>query len=287
MQNWDDLKYCLALDEYRTMTAAAKSLGTNIATVSRRIERLTEEAGQPLFIRQNCHWIATNLGRELSTVARRIEDRIQAAELSSATLQNKQKLHITAPQFVIEACLLPEADQILTMYPELEIKLASSQASLAFGETDLILSYSKPDEGRIFRCRIGHQFCRFYSATRFSNNVQGWIEVDNENETESQNPNRAGPLSHSPRLSVSSLLNAYQLIQTMPLLAYLPCSFAESKPDLMAFEPFEKKRNEIWVSYHYTRKNDPVLKLAREWIEGSLINKELKMNQVNYSAEMS
>ena len=55
MQNWDDLKYCLALDEFRTMTAAAKALGTNTATVSRRIERLTEEAGQPLFIRQNCH----------------------------------------------------------------------------------------------------------------------------------------------------------------------------------------------------------------------------------------
>lgn len=43
MQNWDDLKYCLALDEFRTMTAAAKALGTNTATVSRRIERLTEE----------------------------------------------------------------------------------------------------------------------------------------------------------------------------------------------------------------------------------------------------
>ena len=50
VQNWDDLKYCLALDEFRTMTAAAKALGTNTATVSRHLERLTEEAGQPLFI---------------------------------------------------------------------------------------------------------------------------------------------------------------------------------------------------------------------------------------------
>ena len=50
MQNWDDLKFCLALERYQTMTAAARALGTNTAaTVSRRIDRLTEEAGEPLF----------------------------------------------------------------------------------------------------------------------------------------------------------------------------------------------------------------------------------------------
>ena len=138
MQNWDDLKYCLALDEFRTMTAAAKALGTNTATVSRRLERLTEEAGQPLFIRQNSRWSATNLGRELSAVARRVEEQLQAAELNASTSQDNHKLPITAPQFIIEACLLPKADQLLTTYPLLEMKLASSQASLAFGETDLI-----------------------------------------------------------------------------------------------------------------------------------------------------
>ena len=31
MQDWDDLKYCLALDKFRTMTAAAKALGTTTA----------------------------------------------------------------------------------------------------------------------------------------------------------------------------------------------------------------------------------------------------------------
>ena len=48
MQNWHDSKFCLALERYQTMTAAARALGTNTATVSRRIERLTEEAGELL-----------------------------------------------------------------------------------------------------------------------------------------------------------------------------------------------------------------------------------------------
>jgi len=285
MQNWNDLKYCFALDEFRTMTAAAKALGTNTATVSRRIERLTEEAGQPLFIRQNCHWAATNLGRELSAVARRIEEQLQAAEINASTSEDNHKLHITAPQFVIEACLLPEADQLLVTYPQLEMKLASSQASLAFGETDLILSYSKPEEGRIFRFRIGHQTCGFYHATRFSNNLQGWIDVDDDTGPNLAVKDWIEPFNQSPRLTVCSLINAYQLIRTMPLLAYLPCRFAQSKPDLTPFEPAGKNQNEIWASYHYTRKKDPLLKLARDWIENSLMAKSLQSDPARQISE--
>jgi len=284
MQNWDDLKYCLALDEFRTMTAAAKALGTNTATVSRRIERLTEEAGQPLFTRQNCQWMATTLGQELSAVARRIEERLHAAEINASILEDNYKLHITAPQFIIEACLLPEADQLLTTYPQMEMKLASTHASLAFGETDLILSFSKPEEGRIFRFRIGQLRCGFYHAARFNSNLQGWINVDSETGPHLKLEDGIAPLNQSPRLTVSNLLNAHQLIRTMPLLAYLPCSFADSKPDLMLFEPAGKNQNEIWASYHYTRKKDPVLKLARDWIESSLMDKPPRIDQANHMA---
>ena len=79
MQNWDDLKFCLALERYQTMTAAARAVGTNTATVSRRIDRLTEEAGEPLFLRDNTQWRATDMGRELAQIALRIEDRISRA----------------------------------------------------------------------------------------------------------------------------------------------------------------------------------------------------------------
>ena len=46
-------KFCLALERYQTTTAAARALGTNTATVSRRIDRLTEAADEPIFLRDN------------------------------------------------------------------------------------------------------------------------------------------------------------------------------------------------------------------------------------------
>ena len=116
--------------------------------------------------------------------------------------QKNYKLHITAPQTIIEACLLPEADKLLITYPQLEMKLASTHASLAFGETDLILSFLKPEEGRIFRFRIGHQICGFYHAARFKNNLQGWVDVDSETGPRPKLQSNVGPLNQSPRLTV-------------------------------------------------------------------------------------
>ncbi|MEY8881037.1 LysR family transcriptional regulator [Donghicola sp. XS_ASV15] len=39
MENWNDLRICLALHRYGTMSAAASVIGANVATVSRRIHK--------------------------------------------------------------------------------------------------------------------------------------------------------------------------------------------------------------------------------------------------------
>ena len=59
MQHWDDLRFCLALYRHGTMSAAAMALGTNIATVSRRIDRLTQAMGETLFLKQDRAWVPT------------------------------------------------------------------------------------------------------------------------------------------------------------------------------------------------------------------------------------
>ena len=51
MLNWDDLKFCLALDRHGSMINAGKSLYANVATVSRRLERVTKDFGETLFVR--------------------------------------------------------------------------------------------------------------------------------------------------------------------------------------------------------------------------------------------
>ena len=50
MKNWDDLRYLIAVHKTGSMSAAARLLDTNPATVSRRLARLGETLGCDLFI---------------------------------------------------------------------------------------------------------------------------------------------------------------------------------------------------------------------------------------------
>ena len=50
-ENWDDMRYVLAVADHGTVSAAARSLGVNHATVLRRIAAFEERYGAPVFRR--------------------------------------------------------------------------------------------------------------------------------------------------------------------------------------------------------------------------------------------
>jgi DNA-binding transcriptional LysR family regulator len=115
------------------MTAAARALGTNTATVSRRIDRLTEEAGEPLFLRDNTQWRATDMGRELAQIALRIEDRISRAATETMEQQKTQILRINANEATLNAQLAQNTASFSENYHDLNLTLSCRQASLAYG----------------------------------------------------------------------------------------------------------------------------------------------------------
>lgn len=133
------------------MTAAARAVGTNTATVSRRIDRLSEEAGEPLFLRDNTQWRATDMGRELAQIAVRIEDRISRAATETMEQQKTQILRIKANEATLNAQVVQNIASFPQNYHNLNLTLSSRQASLAYGETDIILTHVAPTEGRIIR----------------------------------------------------------------------------------------------------------------------------------------
>ena len=52
-QNWDDLRYSLAVARTGTLSAAAEQLGTDYTTVARHIEALEDDLNSRLFHKSN------------------------------------------------------------------------------------------------------------------------------------------------------------------------------------------------------------------------------------------
>ena len=65
-QNWDDLRYFLAVARSGTLSAAAKLLGTEHSTVARHIQALEDELNNRLFHKSNSGYGVDRLGRTAS-----------------------------------------------------------------------------------------------------------------------------------------------------------------------------------------------------------------------------
>jgi DNA-binding transcriptional LysR family regulator len=122
--NWDDLRFLLAVARAGTLSGAARSLGVNHTTVSRRIQALEEHVGVRLFERLSSGWATTEAGEDMLDSARRVEEEMAAADRrvlgQDARLSGTVRVAITdvmAVAFMAEFAAFSEA------HPGIELEL--------------------------------------------------------------------------------------------------------------------------------------------------------------------
>lgn len=71
--NWDDVRTFLALARNSKLSSAAKLLGINATTLSRRIARLGHSSNATLFEMHSGEWLLTEAGEKLLALAERAE----------------------------------------------------------------------------------------------------------------------------------------------------------------------------------------------------------------------
>lgn len=152
--DWNDLQFCLAVARDGTVSAAAKRLGVDHATIIRRIDRLERDIGAKLFARRKTGYELTDAGRRAATMAELIELQIRGgqAEISGGAARLAGAVRIGAPDgfgsFFLAARLGPLADK----HPDLQLELVATARlfSLSKREADIAISLALPREGRIF-----------------------------------------------------------------------------------------------------------------------------------------
>ena len=109
-QNWDDLRYFLAVARTGTLSAAAKQLGTEHTTVARHIQALEDELSSRLFHKSNSGYGLTDAGERLLAGAEGIESAYVSAK-AAASSEGRPiigTVHIGAPA----ACDVPIDSEI-------------------------------------------------------------------------------------------------------------------------------------------------------------------------------
>ncbi|TNF18870.1 MAG: LysR family transcriptional regulator [Rhodobacteraceae bacterium] len=153
MDSWDDIRIFLAVARQDSLSAAGRSLRIDPATVGRRIARLEQAVGQPLFAKSPQGYALTDAGQRLLPHAERAELATQdAAEaLAGGAGQLTGQIRIGAPDGCANFILPRVCAAMARDNPELEIQILSQPrvVNLSKREADLAISVSRPTAGRL------------------------------------------------------------------------------------------------------------------------------------------
>ncbi len=146
-----DLKTFLHLAESRHFGRSARAMHVSPSTLSRQIQRLEEDLGQPLFVRDNRTVTLTEAGEELRTFAQ--QTLLQYQQLRHVIDQQgpslSGELHIFCSVTAAYSHLPPILDRFRAAHPSVEIKLSTGDAADAMekvvtGEADPAIA-GKPE----------------------------------------------------------------------------------------------------------------------------------------------
>lgn len=159
MDRLESMSVLVAAVEAGSLSAAARRLGTPLATVSRKVSELEAHLKTRLLNRSSRKLTLTDAGRSYVAACKRILEDVSDAERSASGEYSAPKgdLVITAPIVFGRLHVLPVAMEFLKAYPEVDIRimLADRVVNLLEDHVDLAVRISELPDSSLLATRIG------------------------------------------------------------------------------------------------------------------------------------
>lgn len=151
MENWDDIRVFLAVARAESLTGAGRALRLDPATVGRRIARLEDRQGAPLFAKSPQGYALTEAGLRLLDHARAAEEALRRAEGERGATGLSGQVRIGAPDGCASFLLPQVCAAIRADNPGLELQVLALPrvVNLSRREADMAITVSRPGAGRL------------------------------------------------------------------------------------------------------------------------------------------
>lgn len=150
--DWNDLRYVLAVARGGTLAAAAKALGVDDSTVSRRVARLEALLSARLFERAGDGRLRpTPAGAATVERAERMELEVEGLRdsVTGADTACAGTVRLTSVPLLVNRLLVPALPGLLERHPALRLEMVAdpSDLSLRRREADMALRLARPRSG--------------------------------------------------------------------------------------------------------------------------------------------
>lgn len=281
--NWNDLRYVLAIGRHQRLAGAARVLGVDDTTVSRRLGAIQTAMGQRLYQRlADGRLELTEAGRAAAAIAERMEadiDTLDRGRTDGHTASGVVRL--TSVPVIVNRVLAPAVGGLLDRYPDLRVEMISDwrDLSLARRETDMALRLARPKVGGmgVKARRVGRlRFASYAAATQPERAASSlpWITYD---ESMAHLPQALWMQTAIKReagaaaaLKITDVEAAWEAVASGHGRSMLPCLIAGRDARLREL-PFAKgvadPFRELWLLVHAELSALPRIRAVAKWIE--------------------
>jgi len=274
MIDWNDLRYFLAVAEEGSSLAAARTLGVDQSTVSRRIVVLERDLGLKLFEKGRNGYRPTAAALDVLGRARDVDAAVagfcRAAAEHEAGLRGT--LRLTTAEGIAYGLISPILDAFHKLHPALRVTLLLEDrfVDLSKGAADVAVRAGRPDDPALIGRKLTDAAWAVYAAKSYVDrfgapsspeelNGHGLIGFE-------------GPIARigaarwlarvAPKASIvsgtNSILGGLLAVRSGVGIAVLPVHVADPDPDLLrVIDPLEELMGEFWVLVHPEMRNAP------------------------------
>lgn len=276
--DWDDLRHFLALARSGTFLGAARQLGVEHATISRRVQSLESALGLKLVDRRGRRVVLTADGEQVAAHAARIAAQTATIEQigrnSPANLQGH--VRISAPPAFSSVLLAEPLVAIRRENPGIRITLVGEKrfASLNRREADIVIRLSRPEEGNYAIVRLGVISFDLYASREYLDTVSpsDWtfIGYDEEMNTSPQQVRLIEVAAGRPIAVRSSVLEFQAAAARLGGGVVMLPDFAVHEADhLQRIETGEALSREVWLVVHAEIKDVPSVRVVLDALKSA------------------
>jgi DNA-binding transcriptional LysR family regulator len=166
--DWDGLQVFLAIARAGRISAAARRLGVEHTTVSRRLAALENDLGVPLFYRTTTGYLLTSHGQNVLANAETMERAAIAvgarAREGRGGIAGRVRLAM-APEFASH-WLAPRLTAFRALHPQIELQIlvGTRQRDLSRGEAELAIQSPRPRPQGLVAVRIARTTTVLYAS---------------------------------------------------------------------------------------------------------------------------
>lgn len=278
---WDDLRVLLAVHRHGSLAAAARVIGIDASTASRRLRSLEEDLGARLFDRTPDGLAPTGLADRLIPHAEQAEAAALAVSAESAGEDVRPEGHVRV------ACadalgvyvLAPALPALLDANPGLRVTLMVSTelVDLERREADVAVRFVRPERGDLVARRIADAFeytgfvSRGYAEARCGSvhvddvDWIGWSETRAHLQEARLYERLVG---RPPRFQSDNLVVMMEAMRAGVGALLLPAPLRDVEPSLVEVTGLETVSAPVatWLVTHRALKEVPRVRLVMDWL---------------------